>query len=118
VSCSDFLIFSNNQIIATGRLFESPTFNEARTKLILELVDNNMPVRLLSETYKIRTNNVGDFNIIRTRHNGINERIEDLSWIYFIRGTKVISLRSKNIADVQPIAEVLDALLKNPPTSQ
>ena len=115
-----FVVYSNDQVIATGRLFERVTFDEARTALLLELLENNMMLEALAVIYKVRTNGIGDFNVVRTTRNAAEEIIDRLDWIYFIRGAKAISLRGKDGANVnvQPIAKVLDGLLKQPPASE
>ena len=109
-------IYSNSQIIAFGKLFEYPTFDGARTALMIELCNRNMDVRELAMLYKVRANDIGDFSVIWPRYGDIaDEVIDDFSHSYFIRGAKAISLRGVNKANVRPIAEVLDELLKRPP---
>lgn len=116
-----FLVHTNEQIWAFGKLFERSSFDEARTALALELVSINMAPRLIADLYQVRTNNIGDFSIVRPKKNTEGELIDDFSCIYFIRGAKAVSLRGIPFDDnvnLRPVAEVLDALLKNPTASQ
>jgi len=118
-SRSDFVAYSNNQVLAYGRLFERPTFHEARIALILELMNSNIQVKMLAKIYRVQTNDVGDFSVVRIKHENVTSKItDDHSRIFFIRGAKAISLRGKDgeNVNVQPIAKALDELLKNPPT--
>lgn len=112
-----FSVYSNDLSVAFGTLFEYPTFNEARTALMLELINNNMMREALVDSYRIRTNNVGDFSVVWLARNAADEITDDLSWIYFIRGAKAVSLRGKDVANVQPIAEILDMLLRQSPNT-
>ena len=115
IACIDCVVYTNDQIIAGGSLYERATFDEARTALLLHLLNNNMMVEALAMIYKIRTNDVGDFKVVRTTKNSSNEIIDRMDWICFIRGSKAVNLRGNDGINVQPIAETLDMLLKNPP---
>lgn len=115
-SSMEFSVFSEDQIVAGGTLFERITFDEARTALMLELVNNCMMRSVLEKIYRVRTSSVGDFNIVYADEiDSTGAVIDSLSAIFLIRGAKSIWLRSINGADVQPIAEALDELLKYPP---
>ena len=115
-SIARFSVYSNNQVVAGGELFENPTFDEARTVLMLQVVNCNMSIRLLVDAYIVKTNNVGDFSLVWAKHDDItNTLIEDPSDISFVRGSKAVRLRNRDGVTVQSIAEILDALLKQPP---
>ena len=109
-------VYSNGKIIASGQLFERTTFDDARTALIFELLNNSMMREVLAKSYKVLINGVGDFSVVRTARNSSEEIVDRTDGVYFIRGAKAISLCGVNgTVDVWPIAKALDELLKNPP---
>jgi len=110
-----FTVYSNDLVMASGRLYERSSFDEARTALAVELISNNRHPLELTKLYKVRPNNVGDFSVVWTTKNDENEITDDLSWIYFVRGAKAIRLQGKDGASVQSIAEMLDTLLMKQP---
>ena len=116
---SEFQIFSNDVSVAFGTLFEYPSFELTRNAFIINLIRGNATPELHAQSYEIQPNGVGDFRITGKQGYYTHKR-----QMHFIRGGKAISLSlphddNDNIeADLQQIAEVLDALLKNPPASQ
>ena len=115
-SCVGFDVYTNDQLIASGKLFERATFEDARMALIFALMNNNMPVEMLVDAYTVRINGIGDFSVFWKTRNAEGEILDEFSEIFFIRGAKAISVRGVNgTADVRPIAKTLDELLKHPP---
>ena len=107
-----FLVYTNDQIVAYGNLFEHSTYNDARTALLFELMNNNMMLNAISDRHRSYPKGVGDFCIIRKkREDTTDEIVDDYSIIYFVRGAKAISLRGADGADVRPIAKALDEVL-------
>ena len=108
-----FAVSSNGNVIAYGVLYERTSYEAAHDALMLELVNNNMMLEILVMTYRLHVNVVGDFGIVATKEDNVTGAIvDDNSWIYFVRGAKAVSLRSKDGTDVRPIAKTLDGLLK------
>ena len=116
-----FQIFSNDVSVAFGRLFEYSSLELTRNAFMMDIVHCNMSPEYIAQRYEIQLNGVGDLCI--TVKQGYYSR---RGKIIFIRGGKAISLSlppdenddGNDEYDFQPIAEVLDALLKNPPASQ
>ena len=112
-----FEISSNKQTVATGFLFENNSFIKTRDLLLYRLVMNTMPIQLFIAPFEVKTNFIGDFCIIGKNVENENEDLLFHSVLHFVRGVKGISLYGKDGFNVQPIAEMLDELLKNPPAS-
>ena len=106
-------IMSDDKIEAYGKLFERHTFNDAKIALLLELVQNSMMVKdIVKYNYKMYPNEIGDFCIIRTKTDAMeNIRLEVPSILHFVRGNKSISLHGKDGADVRLFAKTLDGFL-------
>jgi len=77
-----------------------------------------MMVEMIAGRYHSYTNNIGDFVLVQNKLLPTGEiTTNDFSVVHFVRGAKAVSLFGKEGVDVKPIAETLDALLKNPPTN-
>ena len=110
-----FNISTNEQVIAYGKLFECSSYDDALKTLLIDRVMCNMMLDAIIDSYKLCTNNVGDFAFIGIVFDATsNKEIEELSEIYFVRGAKAVKLSGKNGINVQPIAELLDIFLKQP----
>jgi len=111
-------VSSNEQTVAYGQLREETSYKNIRAELIFSLVCNNMGADSAG-SYHSYTNNIGDFILVQNKLLPTGEiTTNDFSVVHFVRGFKAVSLHGKDGLDVRPIAETLDALLKNPPASQ
>ena len=109
--------------MTNGILFECPTFAAARAALLREIVLSSLPDEDLDKSHKVQTDGIGDFSVVRTIRGDTGKITHDSSVLHFVRGAKAISLRGRDDAemknvDVEPIAKMLDELLKNPPVKQ
>jgi len=111
-------VSSNEQTVVYGKLWEETTYEDARLELIFSLVNNNMGAEQVALGFNSYTNSVGDFTLVPMRFLPTGVVItNDFSELHFVRGAKTVSLFGKDGADVKPIAETLDALLKNSPAN-
>ena len=114
-----FTIYSNEQVVAYGKLYENTSYEKVCNSLLFDIVFSNMTIEMIISGYRLLPNGVGDFRFVEVKFDEITgDLIDDLSIVHFVRGAKAISLHGKDGANVQPIAEVLDELLKKPPASQ
>ena len=115
----NLVISSNEQTVACGQLHEKTTYKDARSAIIFSLIMNNMFVEANAGCYHSHTNSIGDFILVENTLLPTGEvTTNGFSVVHFVRGAKAISLYGKDGADVQAIAEMLDALLKQPPIIQ
>ena len=113
-----FDVYSNDQIIATGGLYEHSTPEDARIALMRRFTDNSsMAVDTIVELiYQSHDTGAGDFRFSKKRVNAVaGTQVDDYSVMFFGRGAKVITFGGVDGVDVRPIAEALDELLKHPP---
>ena len=115
----NLIISSNEQIVAYGKLWEETIYDDARGELIHSLINNNMGAEQVAGGFNTHTNSIGDFILVPMKFLPTGVVItNDYSELHFVRGAKAVSLLGKDGFNVKPIAETLDALLKNPPESQ
>jgi len=112
----EFDVLQNNKYIAGGELFERDSFETARNAMFRQMVMMSLPYQVYAESCIVQTNNIGDFRIAWKLF-GTNDIDPNPSGVDFVRGAKAIRLsRSYNDShDIQPVAEMLDALLMSPP---
>ena len=106
-----FEIVSNNVSVAFGYLYECSSFESARNSFMMELVACSRSPESIAQDYEVLPTGVGNFRIA-IKPSAYVQTGE----LHFVRGGKSVSLYPKNGVNIQPIAEMLDELLKHPPT--
>ena len=109
-----FIVSSNGNMIAYGQLIEKETYEAAYMALMLQDVDNSMPREMIAKSKELKNNGIGDFYLIGKKWNATFDElnVDDYRYMVFVRGAKAVRLYGKDNLNVQPIAEVLDGLLR------
>jgi len=108
----EFEVLQTNTMVATGILFECDSFNSTRAALLRQMVMNSLPMEMITMCSIVQTNTIGDFCITEKVMGTTSQAATNPSSIDFIRGAKAIRLNRHDNVDIQPIAQMLDDLLK------
>jgi hypothetical protein len=114
VSITDVEFLDNNdRIAASGKIIEDGSTNQVLKALAKELVMNSLPLDVLVSLYELRTNEVGEFCVVRMMPDKTTgELAVDPSTIYFVRSGKAVILKSHSKdKDARTTAKALDKML-------